>query len=252
MDSLHEGGDEVTKSRGINKPKHRWTAAQVAAVVRDYPHVSTKKLAESLGVEIYVVYKKAQDLKLKKTEVYYLASPDSCRLRRGDNIGAAYRFKPGLTPFNKGLRRPGWGPGRMKETQFQKGQRSGVAVRLYKPIGTERLSKDGYLERKVNDGLPPQRRWRAVHLIVWEAAHGPLPPGHAVCFKQGRKSAIAAEITIDALYLSTRRDLMRRNTVHNLPKELARVVQLRGAVNRQINKRARNEKQDRRSSKSPV
>lgn len=32
---------------------------------------------------------------------------------------------------------------------------------------------------------------------------------------------------------------MRRNTVHNLPPELAKVVQLRGAINRQINKRAK-------------
>jgi hypothetical protein len=87
----------------------------------------------------------------------YLASPAACRLRRGDNIGAPYRFTKGHVPANKGLRRPGWGPGRMKETQFRKGERQGRAVKLYKPIGTERVSKDGYTERKINDGLPLQR-----------------------------------------------------------------------------------------------
>jgi hypothetical protein len=131
----------------------------------------------------------------------------------------------------------------MRETQFKRGERRGVAVRLYKPIGSERISKDGYLERKVNDGLPLQKRWRAVHLILWESVNGPLPRGHAVAFKNGDK----ADIRIDNLELITRRELMARNTVHNLPKPVAQAVQLLGALRRQINRRTRDhEEQDRR------
>ena len=122
----------------------------------------------------------------------------------------------------------------MRETQFKKGVRQGVAVRLYKPIGTERISKDGYLERKVNDGLPLQARWRAVHLVVWEALHGPVPAGHAVAFKNGDRTDIRPE----NLELIHRRALMARNTVHNLPKPLAQTVQLLGALRRQINRKA--------------
>lgn len=53
----------------------------------------------------------------------------------------------------------------------------GEAARKYKPIGTERVSREGYRERKIHDGLPLQSRWRAVHLIEWEAVNGALPAG---------------------------------------------------------------------------
>jgi hypothetical protein len=94
----------------------------------------------------------------------------------------------------------------------------------------------------VNEDLPLQRRWRAVHLILWESAHGPLPPNHAVAFKNGDK----ADIRLDNLELITRRELMARNTVHNLPKPVAQAIQLLGQVRRQINRRTRDEEQDRR------
>lgn len=105
----------------------------------------------------------------------------------------------------------------------------------YKPIGTERISKDGYLERKIHDGMPFQSRWRAVHIVRWEEINGPLPKGHALVFRDGNK----ANTDPSNMELISRADLMRRNTVHNLPKELAEVIQLKGALQRQINKRGK-------------
>ena len=55
----------------------------------------------------------------------------------------------------------------------------------------------------------------------------------------GRKTTDPALITLDALELVTRAELMARNTVQNLPKPLAQLVQLRGALKRQITRRAR-------------
>jgi hypothetical protein len=131
----------------------------------------------------------------------------------------------------------------MKETWFKKGVRQGVAVRLYRPIGTERISKDGYRERKTNDNLPLQARWRAVHLLLWEAAHGHVPKGHAIAFCNGDKR----DIRLDNLQCISRRELMARNTVHNLPKPLAETIQVLGALNRAIRRRTRShEEQDRR------
>ena len=63
---------------------------------------------------------------------------------------------------------------------FKPGQRGGRAKDNHKPIGTERITREGYRERKVNDDRPFYRRWRAVHLIEWEAVNGPLPKGHAL------------------------------------------------------------------------
>lgn len=106
------------------------------------------------------------------------------RKRQGWKTGRTGCFVKGQEPTNKGVPcAPGQG-GRhpnARRTQFQKGGRTGRAARNWKPIGTERLCKDGYLERKIHDGLPLQSRWRAVHLIEWEAVNGPIPP--SFCLK---------------------------------------------------------------------
>ena len=112
-------------------------------------------------------------------------------LRKGWKTGRTGRFEKGMAPANKGKPCP---PGKggchlnSRKTQFKKGHgRTGRAVTLYKPIGTERRSKDGYLERKIHDGMPLQSRWRAVHLIEWEEINGPIPKGHALKSLDGNK-----------------------------------------------------------------
>ena len=160
-------------------PRKRWRPRDDALLRKRYPNTPTADVAERLGRSPLSVYQRADKLGLRKSEAY-LASPAACRLRRGDNVGAKHRFQKGHVPANKGLRRPGWAPGRLRETQFKKGVRQGVAVKLYKPIGTERVSKDGYLERKIHDGMPLQSRWRPVHRIRWEEVNGPVPKGMAL------------------------------------------------------------------------
>lgn len=152
--------------------------------------------------------------------------------------GGGTRFQPGQAAWNKGLHyQPG---GRSEETRFKPG-RPASAARNYRPVGSLRLSRDGCLERKVTDdpSVVPAKRWVGVHRLVWSAAHGPVPDGHAVAFLPGRRTTIEAEITLDALELVTRQELMQRNTYHNYGPEIAKAIQLRGAINRQINKRAK-------------
>jgi len=98
--------------------------------------------------------------------------------RRGWLTGRTGRFVQGQDSWNKGKCMPAH-PNSVA-TRFKKGNRTGRANHVYKPIGTERLSRDGYLERKIHDGLPMQSRWQAVHRINWEALNGPVPEGHAL------------------------------------------------------------------------
>lgn len=215
--------------------KRLWRAEDDALLRKRYPDEPTAVIAAALRRSLPATYMRARNIGVEKSETY-LASPAACRLRReATPASIATRFKPGQVPPNKGIKRPGWAPGRMQETQFKPGVRLGVAQRLYKPIGTERVSKDGYLERKVNDDLPLQARWRAVHLVEWEAVHGRIPAGHALTFKNGDKR----DIRLDNLVLVTRAELMRRNTIHHLPQPLVQTIQLLGRVNRQIRKRSR-------------
>lgn len=108
------------------------------------------------------------------------------RKRRGWRTGRTGRFSKGHESWNTG-RKGSCAPGSEKGW-FTKGERRGRAARMYKPIGTERFSRDGYLERKVHDGLPLQSRWCSVHRIEWEAVNGPLPKGMALKCLDGDKA----------------------------------------------------------------
>lgn len=116
--------------------------------------------------------------------------------RNGWLTGRTGCFEKGQVSWNAGKKcEPGRG-GRhpnAKATQFKKGSRSGIATKLYKPVGTERVNQSGYLERKIHDGMPLQSRWRAVHLLEWEKANGPLPKGMALKCLDGDRLNTAAD-----------------------------------------------------------
>lgn len=218
--------------------KRLWSAADDALLRRRYPDEATVALARTLRRSPRAVYARAKLFGIGKSAAY-LASPEACRLRRGDNIGAPFRFPPGHVPANKGMRRPGYGPGRMKQTQFRKGN----APHTWVPIGTEVLDDEGYRKRKIADdrSRPSRFNWKYVHVLIWESAHGPVPTGHCLTFRNGDK----ADIRLDNLVLITRRQNMARNTVHNLPKPLAQTIQLLGALRRKLRRKESHEEQDR-------
>ncbi len=228
------------------RTRRLWPPAMEALLRQLYPDTATWKLARRFKRPRAQVYAKAAKLGLKKSAAY-LAGPEACRLRRGDNIGAPYRFPKGHVPANKGLRRPGWAAGRMQETQFKKGQQNHNIM----PVGATRLV-DGYLYVKVAAVryVPYTVNWLPLHVLNWERANGRLlPKGHCLWFRDGNRGNVDPA----NLELITRAENMRRNTVHNLPKPLAELVQLRGALQRQINRReGKREKQDRGSSQPPV
>jgi hypothetical protein len=105
--------------------------------------------------------------------------------RLGLRTGRTGRIEKGHVPANKGKQMPF--NANSAATRFKKGNRTGRANQVYKPIGTERFSKEGYLERKIHDDLPMQSRWRAVHIVNWEALHGAVPAGHCLKCLDGNK-----------------------------------------------------------------
>ena len=109
-----------------------------------------------------------------------LSNLNSLCKRKGWSSGRTGRFEKGQPPANKGRLMPAETKAKLARTWFRKGSLNGKAAKKYKPIGTERLCKNGYRERKVSDDGLPQRRWRAVHLIEWEALNGPVPEGHCL------------------------------------------------------------------------
>lgn len=224
----------MTKSRGIQAPRRAWSEFEDDILRTCYSAALTADLAEWLGRSQSSTHQRALRLGLRKDPAWIAQTARERSAQHGHG-GAAHRFAKGLVPANKGLRRPGWAPGDMARTQFKKGRPASEA-RNYLPIGSHRLSKDGYLERKVTDdpSIVPARRWVGVHRLVWIEAHGEIPDGHIVVFRSGRRTTTEGEITVDGLECITRAELADRNRA---PAALRPIVQLRGAITRQINKR---------------
>ncbi len=215
----------MTKSRGINRPKWRPTDAEIEEVRRAFPVTRTADLAARMGVERHQVDKLAARLGLLKDPAW-LNGPECARTDGRKGMGT--RFQPGHVPWTKGRKLPGHGAA----TAFKPGQRPAN----YKPLGALRINAGGYLQRKVTETGYPPHDWQFVHRLVWIEAHGPIPPGHVVTFRTGRRTTDPDLLTVDALELISQRELMDRN---RLPPELQAISQLRGVLTRALNDRSK-------------
>lgn len=206
-----------------------WTKWELDTLCRLYPDRTAKEVALAIDRPVSSIYAKANQLGLSKSAEFY-ASPKSGRT--DGTRGIAGRFSKGSVPANKGLRRPGYAPGRMAETQFKLGQ----DPRNTLPIGTYRLDKDGNLRRKINNNSGNNSvRWRGVHELVWIEANGPVPPKHIVVFKPGNRTNLLEEITLDKVECISLVEHLRRHTIHRYPVEIKGAIRAIAALNRRIN-----------------
>lgn len=222
----------------------RWNRAEEALLRARYPLEQSALVAAALGRPINSVMQKAHSMGLRKTRETIVRI---ARERTADpaHPSHAARFQPGTVPWNKGIKGSTGTHPNTRANHFRPGNLNGRAQANRQPVGALRITDDGTLQRKVAGTVGAlYRNWRAVHRIVWEEVHGPVPPGHLVVFKPGRRTTDLKRITLDALELITRAENMRRNSfLTKYPPELARLVQLRGVLSRQINRKAREAEQ---------
>lgn len=224
---------------GLEKANRiQFTPADRALLRKLYPDTSAQDIAARTGWPVTTIYAAANRYGLKKSAAY-LASPGAHRL--DGTVGWRHRFPKGHVPANKGLRRPGYAPGRMRDTQFKKGQFPFNHDPDFYVIGALRVSSEGYIELRTSFGAGANG-WSQLHRVLWIDAHGPVPKGHIVTFKDREK----LNVCIENLELITRADICRRNSIHNLPVPLRKSIQLLGALKRTIKRRTRDEKQNRR------
>lgn len=187
-----------------------------------YPTTKNNELAKMFHVAECTVFRYANKLGLKKTNGFFkkLAKSEKC---------IAHQFKKGNVPHNKGVKGYTTTDQRkmqnMKSTQFKKGH----LPKNHKPVGTERTTKDGYIERKTQD----PNKWELLHRIVWREHNGEIPKGYNIQFKDGDRT----NCKIENLYIISRcEQLVTQNSLHTMPKEYAELIQLKGALKRKINR----------------
>jgi len=222
--------------RRIPLSRRAWTDADRAVLAALYPEYSAEECANVIGRSVRSVYSQAALMGLKKS-LDWIAQRARQGTLKPTHGCRRFQFHKEQTPWNKGISHPT--RGRSAETQFKVGRPPSHA-RNYRPIGSTRISKDGVLERKVSDdqSIAPTRRWVAVHRLVWEEAHGPIPNGYIVAFKPGMRSIDPEHITPSALELITRAESMSRNTIHHYPPEVTAAIRLVNRAQRALENRS--------------
>ena len=115
------------------------------------------------------------------------------------NSGLTGKFRKGQTPHNKGKKMPKEVYEKVKHTMFAKGN----VPPNHRPVGSERISKDGYIEVKVAE----PNKWRLKQRVVYEEAKGKIPEGCPIIFLDGNKR----NFDIDNLRCITRSELLYLN-----------------------------------------
>ena len=115
------------------------------------------------------------------------------------NSGLTGKFRKGQTPHNKGKKMPKEAYEKVKHTMFAKGN----VPPNHRPVGSERISKDGYIEVKVAE----PNKWRLKQRVVYEEAKGKIPEGCPIIFLDGNKR----NFDIDNLRCITRSELLYLN-----------------------------------------
>lgn len=225
----------------MSAKRHRWTWADEELLRRNYATSLTLDLACALGLNIAQVLRKANAMGLRKS-VELIAETARERSSRPVHGSLRTRIQPGTEPWNKGIKGVTGTQDACRATQFK----PGTVPHTWRPIGTQVVNADGVLDQKVSDEPGPRhKRWKPVSLLVWQAVHGPVPPGMVLVFKPGRQTVDPALITPDALELLTRAQLMQRNSIHNHPEPIKRAIRAVGALTRSINRAGRSQPQDR-------
>lgn len=151
-----------------NNRYHNYTAEQIEFLRARYPLVCLTDLVSAFNINFNLNLTNGQ-IKGTLRHNHILSGRTGCfeKNHKSWNIG-----KKGLTTANQGT--------------FKKGN----VPPNRKPLGSERIEKDGYISIKVAEinpytGFPT--RYKLKHVYIWEQVHGKVPPGKAVIFKDSNK-----------------------------------------------------------------
>ena len=128
------------------KPQHKWTNEEkeyLASIVKGSTY---KEITKQMNDKFEYNFSEEQI----KGMMY----------RNKLTTGTGGYFKKGSTPWNKGLK----GYMGANKTSFKKG----TIPPQYRPVGSERITRDGYTEIKVKD----PNKWELKHRLIYKQHYG--------------------------------------------------------------------------------
>ena len=187
-----------------------WTPQEKDILHRLYPDCKTETLVVIFKRKAGVISQKANNLGIHKS-AGFMKSPLSGRISKANDIGLQTRFTKQMAGWNKGKKQSDYMSPEMiertKATRFKKGQDPHNTV----AIGHERISRDGYLEVKIQHLKTKGKNdnFEAKHRLLWVEHFGPIPDGMNVEFLDGDKM----NIVIENLVLRSRKENLLNNTM---------------------------------------
>ena len=141
--------------------------------------------------EITELFNKKFDLKVDTKRIKSLLSRKKIHTETGGCL-----YKKGSIPWNKGKK----GFMGANRTSFKKGHRP----KSWRPIGSERVDRDGYTLIKISNEGGMWKRWALKHRVVWEEHYKmKVPKSYVIIFADGDKT----NLNIDNLICVTRNEL---------------------------------------------
>ena len=128
-----------------------------------------------------------------------LGQMKSYKGNHGLNSGLTGKFEKGHIPQNKGKKMSAEMYEKAKHTMFKKDH---VPLN-HRPVGSERVNVDGYIEVKIKE----PNIWELKHRLVWERVNGAIPKEEGIIFLDGNK----LNCDIDNLRCVTRAELLYLN-----------------------------------------
>lgn len=195
-----------------------WTSGQLEILRKIYPNTRTSDMVEMVEHPVESIWRKANSIGLRKSPEF-LSSEISGRLV--GKTGIESRFQKGHATWNKGMKGLKIGG---EETQFKKGN----IPRNHKPVGTVVIRTDGYSQTKIAE----PNVWELTHRLIWRLAGNDMPVYPEVLRFKDRNPL---NCTIENLELSSKVEMMEKNSVQTLPPDLRKAIHLHGVLIRKIN-----------------
>lgn len=189
-----------------------------------YATASTASIAQHIGHPAASVYRLANKMGLRKSEAY-LATAASGRMGKGSTLGASTRFQKGHATHNKGKRMPEHIRAKVARTWFAKGN----LPHNTKEDGYTSIRKDSsgrhYIFIRTALGVHVH-----LHRKLWTDAHGAVPKGHCIAFRDGD----SMNCTLENLECITLAERMSRTTIHNYPPDMRKAMRVLGKLRKTI------------------
>ncbi|MCI9434050.1 MAG: HNH endonuclease [Bacilli bacterium] len=95
--------------------------------------------------------------------------------------GVDCRFKKGIVPFNKNKKWNDYMPLESQNNSLATTFKKGNIPKNHKPLGSERIDKNGRVEIKVAE----PNKWISKQNYIYQSKFGPIPKNHKIIFADG-------------------------------------------------------------------